>query len=85
MRSALFRTMYHLSKGIKMDKKYDAKRTPQDFNNSFNGLLTWAKLSDVDTTNENNMAFIRAVAEVIAEDQATIRHLYNIIHKKDFS
>lgn len=54
------------------------KRTDQDFNIAFNGMLQTARMMGVDIHDENVRRFIEHAAECRAEDHAQLRHLYGV-------
>lgn len=59
---------------------HDPKRTNHDFAQALTSLVRHAKECGIDTRDRKFMAWLLEVAEAKAEDAATIRHLYNIIH-----
>lgn len=58
----------------------DIVATGTDFHVEFNGLLTQAKVHNLDITDENLLLFLKHIAEVQAQKRASERWLYSIIN-----
>ena len=61
---------------------HEPKRTNEDFSGSLTILLITAREYGLDTTEPNLLRFLNLRAEVDAEQHATIRHLYNLLHPR---
>lgn len=56
---------------------YTIKRTDEDFNIAFNGMLETARRLGINTKDEAIRQFVVHLAECRAEDHAQIRWMYN--------
>ena len=59
------------------------KRTNTDFSQMYTTVRGMARRHGVEPNDEAFINFAKEVAEYMAEDVATVRNLYNLIHLKE--